>query len=55
MKRALVMLVAGTLVSGVAAWTASAADPAPGATLSRDLPPAVASLRTPAVTTAATD
>lgn len=35
MKRALVMLVAGTLLSGIAAWTASAADPVPRVTLTR--------------------
>ncbi|MES2754999.1 MAG: N-acyl homoserine lactonase family protein [Pseudomonadota bacterium] len=35
MKRALMILVAGTLISGAAAWTASAADPAPRVTLTR--------------------
>lgn len=29
MKRALLVLIAGSLLSGVAAWSASAADPIP--------------------------
>lgn len=35
MKRALILLVAGTVLSAAAAWTASAADPAPAVSLTR--------------------
>lgn len=35
MKRALVLLIAGTVLSAAAAWTASAADPTPKVTLTR--------------------
>ncbi len=35
MKRALVLLVAGTMISAAAAWTASAADPGPAVSITR--------------------